>query len=68
LPLLQIPTLIVRGQRDPIAPQPWVEELAALLPHGELLVIPGAPHALNYDYGAALAAATLNFLGRCPVF
>lgn len=64
LPRLCAPTLIVRGEKDRIAPQRWCEELARLTPHGRLAVIPGAPHAANYDAPAALARLTLDFLGE----
>jgi 2-hydroxy-6-oxonona-2,4-dienedioate hydrolase len=66
LPLLRAPALLVRGGNDPIAPQPWLEELAALIPESELLVIPGGPHALNYERPDELAAAVLDFLARHP--
>jgi pimeloyl-ACP methyl ester carboxylesterase len=64
LPLLRAPALLVRGQHDTICPQPWLEELAALTPGSELLVLPGAPHALNYDQPQALAVAMFDFLAR----
>jgi pimeloyl-ACP methyl ester carboxylesterase len=64
LPLVRAPALVVRGERDPIAPQAWCEAAAAALPRGELLLIPGAPHALNHVRPAELAAATLEFLER----
>ena len=47
-PALSAPTLVVRGARDPIVPQRWAEEVTASLPAGELKVIPGAPHVVNY--------------------
>jgi 2-hydroxy-6-oxonona-2,4-dienedioate hydrolase len=64
LPLLRAPALLVRGQHDTICPQPWLEELAALTLGSELLVLPGAPHALNYDQPQALAMAMFDFLAR----
>ena len=60
------PILIVRGEYDPIAPQRWCEELASLLPDGRLVVIPGAPHAANYDAPMALARIVLEFLHAPP--
>ncbi len=48
LPNVQVPTLVVRGSRDPIVPQRWAEEATNLLPHGRLIVIPGAAHTINY--------------------
>jgi pimeloyl-ACP methyl ester carboxylesterase len=34
LPLVQVPTLVVRGARDRIVPQAWAEEVTRLLPRG----------------------------------
>lgn len=64
LPLLAAPTLVVRGERDPIASQPWCEQVVAALPQGALLVVPDAPHALNHVRPTALASATIAFLAR----
>jgi pimeloyl-ACP methyl ester carboxylesterase len=63
LPRLAMPALVVRGERDPIAPQRWAEEVARLLPRGRLRVIPGG-HALNYSKPEALLEAALPFLER----
>lgn len=49
VPLVRAPTLVVRGARDPIVSQRWAEEVTRLLPEGRLVVIPGAPHTLNYS-------------------
>lgn len=59
---LNAPTLVVRGGRDAIVSQDWVEKVAALLPHGHLAVIPDAPHAANYDAAQQLAALVTMFL------
>lgn len=50
------PTLIVRGSRDPLVPEAWAERLAAAFPDGELSVVEGVPHAVNYVAPDALAA------------
>ncbi len=55
LPRMRTPTLVVRGSRDPICPQPWADEVAALLPRGRLAVIPWASHTANYGSAAELA-------------
>lgn len=55
LPHLPMPTLVIRGEYDPLSPQSWAEEVARLLPHGRLAVIPGAPHATNYACPEAFA-------------
>lgn len=44
LPRIPVPSLIVRGARDPICRHDWAERLAALLPGGRLVEVPNAPH------------------------
>lgn len=62
LPSVSAPTLILRGERDPIAPQRWVCELRDLLPHGQLQIIPGASHAAQYMAPERTAQVMLPFL------
>lgn len=56
-----IPTLLVRGSLDTIAPTRWLAELATLIPGARLVVIPGGTHAANYSAPDELAQATLAF-------
>jgi len=49
LPRIQAPTLVVRGEKDPIVPQSWAEQVTRLLPDGRLEVIPDAGHTINYS-------------------
>lgn len=60
LPLLEAPTLVVRGDGDRVVPQRWAEEVARLA-RGRLEVLPGG-HALNFTAPDALARLTLSFL------
>ena len=62
LPQMTAPTLIVRGERDPICPAKWARGLAALLPRGRYVEIPGVAHTLCYTAPAELAAVTRAFL------
>lgn len=62
LPDVQVPTLVVRGKLDPIVPQAWVEEVVRLLPKGQLAVIPGAAHTINYSAPLELVRVTRAFL------
>jgi 2-hydroxy-6-oxonona-2,4-dienedioate hydrolase len=62
LPLIDAPTLIVRGEKDAVVPQRWAERAAALLPRGELHVIPGAAHTLNYSAPEKFAPIIRSFL------
>jgi len=66
LPDVKVPILVVRGSRDTIAPQPWVEKIVSLLPDGQLAVIPGAPHAVNNKAAAQLVEVALPFLQAFP--
>lgn len=63
LPGIAAPTLVVRGRRDPLAPQHWVERVRDLLPHGRLHVMPGLPHTINYSAPAPLMRVIRPFLG-----
>jgi pimeloyl-ACP methyl ester carboxylesterase len=76
LPRVHVPALVVRGSHDQIVSQRWSEEATRLLPNARLVVIPGAGHAINFSYPAALQEAILPFLrgetatirmGECPV-
>lgn len=62
LPRVQIPTLVVRGEYDPIAPQRWADEAARLLPWGQLVVIRGVGHTVNYSAPEKLVRVVRPFL------
>ncbi len=64
LPHLRAPTLVVRGERDPIVPQRWAERAARLLPEGRLVVVPGASHTMNYAAPSELARVVRSFIGE----
>ena len=48
LPLITQPALVVRGERDGFVGQTWAQTAAALLPRGQLAVVPRQPHAVHY--------------------
>ena len=62
LPRVRVPTLVVRGERDPIVPQRWAEGVARLLPEGRLVVVPGAAHTMNYGAPSELARVVRAFV------
>jgi pimeloyl-ACP methyl ester carboxylesterase len=62
LPRIRIPVLVVRGARDPIAPQDWTEEITKLLPCGRLVVIPGGAHTVNYSTPRRLVRVLRPFI------
>ena len=65
LSLVHAPTLVVRGTRDPIAPQWWVESITRRMPNAQLIAIPGAAHAANYMCPDAVARSVLTFMAKC---
>jgi pimeloyl-ACP methyl ester carboxylesterase len=62
LPLIAAPTLVLHGSRDPVSPQEWAEAATRLLAHGELVVVEGGTHTMNYTYPDEFAAAVRPFL------
>jgi pimeloyl-ACP methyl ester carboxylesterase len=62
LPLIDAPTLVVVGTRDPVVPQAWAEQVSKSLPNGQLVLIEGGTHTLNYAYPDEMAEAILPFL------
>ena len=62
LPRVRVPTLVVRGSRDPIAPQRWVEEMVRRLPAGRLAVLEGIAHVANYTAPDVLVRVVRPFL------
>lgn len=62
-PSIRHRTLVVRGGRDPLVPAEWTEHLVSLLPNGELIVMDGAPHDINYSSAPELREILLRHLG-----
>ena len=48
LPLIEQPTLVLRGQDDRFVSAEWAEQVATLLPDARLFTVPGEPHAVHY--------------------
>jgi 2-hydroxy-6-oxonona-2,4-dienedioate hydrolase len=64
LPQIRVPTLVVRGGRDPLVSQEWAEEIVRVVPNARLVVIPGRAHALNLDSPYELARAVRPFVSE----
>ena len=59
---IEAPTLVVRGEHDPITHQAFAEMLARRLPRGELQILPGVAHTLVFTAPVQLADATRAFM------
>ncbi|HSR23299.1 MAG TPA: alpha/beta family hydrolase, partial [Candidatus Eisenbacteria bacterium] len=51
------PVLVLNGEEDELSPVDVLREKVALLPHGRLVVFPGAGHGLDGALDAALDVA-----------
>jgi 2-hydroxy-6-oxonona-2,4-dienedioate hydrolase len=59
---IEVPTLVLRGSRDPLVSDRWAEQVAAGVPDGRCVRLPGARHAMTYEDAPAVAAAVQRFL------
>lgn len=61
---VEAPCLVVRGEKDHIAPDRWVDLLTAGLPDAKSVVVPGAAHVVNFSHPRELAEAARAFALR----
>lgn len=59
---LTVPVMLVRGEKDAIAPQPWMEQAARLAGTRRTAVIPEWGHAVQYSAPAELTETIRPFL------
>lgn len=59
---VDVPALVVGGGRDRIVPKWWMDQVTALLPQGQLAVIPDAGHVPNFSHPTRLAALVRRFV------
>jgi 2-hydroxy-6-oxonona-2,4-dienedioate hydrolase len=62
LPLIEQTTVVVHGGEDRFVGREWSEDVAALLPRGRLVVVPGEPHAVHYTRPDLVAAIVEKLL------
>lgn len=62
LPSLQAPALVIAGELDTFTPMYRSEELASLLPRGELLVVPSGTHIVPLELPDLVNGAIEKFL------
>lgn len=61
LPRITQPTLVVRGEHDPIVSEEWTERVVALLADGRGAVVAGAAHAAHWSAVDAVAGLVEEF-------
>jgi 2-hydroxy-6-oxonona-2,4-dienedioate hydrolase len=64
---ISVPSLVVRGERDAVVPQAWAEEVARKLRAGDVRVLRGEGHALNYSAADELMRVIRPFLEETRV-
>jgi 2-hydroxy-6-oxonona-2,4-dienedioate hydrolase len=61
LPAVSCPVLLIRGERDRVVPQRWVDHLHRRAPGSQVAVIPEAAHTVVYNAPARLAQIIVDF-------
>jgi pimeloyl-ACP methyl ester carboxylesterase len=64
LAAVRAPVLVVRGERDVLAPRAWIRELAAAAPDGRIAEVPRAGHACHHGRPAAVADLLVRATSR----
>jgi pimeloyl-ACP methyl ester carboxylesterase len=59
-----VPTIVVRGRRDPIVSRTWAQEVALGLSRGRLEEVPGVGHTVNWSAPEHLAGIVRPLLAR----
>jgi pimeloyl-ACP methyl ester carboxylesterase len=62
VPRLTMPTLVLRGEWDPIAPRDYCEDLARQLPDGRAEDVPMTGHAAYHTAPDRMVASLRRFL------
>jgi pimeloyl-ACP methyl ester carboxylesterase len=66
LTAINCPTLVLRGERSEAVPQGLADVVAARLPNGRLITVPGASHFLPMEKPDAVAQQIKSFIERSP--
>jgi pimeloyl-ACP methyl ester carboxylesterase len=62
LPQIEVPTLVIAGENDSFTPPRYAEEMAAAIPHAELMMVPGGTHVVPLERKEQVAARVEKFL------
>lgn len=60
------PAVVIGGVWDTISPPAWIYRMSSSIPRSEAIVIPGAPHALNYSRPRDLVDAIQHMVTHVP--
>lgn len=61
---IAVPTLVIWGEKDSMTPLPEGEHLAGLIPHAQLVILPGVGHLPPLENTQQFDDALLNFLQK----
>lgn len=64
LPGIDVPTLVVAGDRDMFTPSELSEAMANLIPKGELLLVPGGTHVTPLEHRELVSLRITKFLAE----
>ena len=67
LPHVSAPALVVRGEKDTVAPQAWCDHVAAQIGAEPVVVIPEWGHAVHYSAPREFVEAVAPFLRQCAL-
>lgn len=65
-PLVNVPTVLIAGDRDRIAPLAGQRKAVELFPDARLVVLPGTGHLAHYEAPGLVADAIRSFLAELP--
>jgi pimeloyl-ACP methyl ester carboxylesterase len=64
---IHVPTLLIRGEHDPLAPMAALERMAQRIHGGRWVQMPGVGHWPQLESPEAFEALLLDFLDEAPV-
>ena len=67
LPLISVPTLVLRGEHDPSAPARWCREAATLIPDARCATIRNSWHCAHFTHPAEVAQQLRAFVQETMV-
>lgn len=63
-PRIQAHTLVIRGNRDPVCPHGWVEEVTRLIPDAHMVEVDGRGHETMVRDGTCVAGYILEHMNQ----